>query len=143
MSETWLTYSEAATAIGTSSEAVRQKSIREQWPRRRRHDGKAQVLIDLETQKPRAVRSPPAEQASEQSAEQGKVAALEAQIVVLKEAVAEAKAACEHHRLDAAAARNRLDEILAELMDVSKRMVEQAAEHSAYRRRAWWKRLMG
>jgi hypothetical protein len=139
MSETWLTYSEAAMALGTSPEAVRQKSIREHWHRQRRNDGKTQVLIDLEAQKPRAPRKRP----DIQSDEQGKVAALEAHVAALKEAVANAEAAGEHHRLDVATTRNRLDEMIAELVDMSKRMAEQAADHNAYRRRPWWKRLAG
>ena len=143
MSETWLTYSEAATALGTSPEAVRQKSIREHWRRQRGNEGKTQVLIDLEAQKSRVPRKRPVKQANVQSDEQGKVAALEAHVAALKEAVANAKAAGEHHRLDAATTRNRLDEMIAELVDMSKRMAEQAANHNAYRRRPWWKRLAG
>jgi hypothetical protein len=143
MSETWLTYSEAAMALGTSSEAVRQKSIREHWHRQRGSDGKTQVLIDLETQKPRATRKRPAKQANVQSDEQVKIAALEAHVSALKEAVANAEAAGEHHRHDVATTRNRLDEMIAELVDMSKRMAEQAADHNAYRRRPWWKRLAG
>jgi hypothetical protein len=143
MSETWLTYSEAAAALGTSPEAVRQKSIREHWHRQRRNDGKTQVLIDLEAQKPRAPRKRPAKQANIQPDEQGKVAALEAHVAALKEAVANAEAAGEHHRHDAATTHNRLDEMIAELVDMSKRMAEQAADHNAYRRRSWWKRLAG
>jgi hypothetical protein len=143
MSETWLTYSEAAMALGTSPEAVRQKSIREHWPRQPRNDGKTQVLIDLEAQKLRAPRKRPTKQANVQSDEQGKVAALEAHIAALKEAVANAEAAGENHRLEAATTRNRLDEMIAELVDMTKRMAEQASDHSAYRRRPWWKRLAG
>jgi uncharacterized coiled-coil protein SlyX len=143
MSETWLTYSEAATAIGTSAEAIRQKSIREQWRRRRRPDGKTMVLIDLAAEKPRAPKNRPAERPNVRAEEQGKIAALEAQMAVLKEALAEAKAATEHHRLEAATTRNRLDEMIAELVDVTKRMAEQAAEHNAFRRSPWWRRLMG
>jgi hypothetical protein len=143
MSESWLTYSEAAAAIGTSPEAVRQKSIREHWRRQRRKDGKTQVLIDLETQKPSVPRKHPAKQVNVRPDEQGKVAALEAQVEALKEAVARAEAASDHHRLEASTTRNRLDEMIAELVDMSKRMAEQAADHNAYRRRPWWKRLAG
>jgi hypothetical protein len=143
MSETWLTYSEAAAALGTSPEAVRQKSIREHWPRQPRNDGKTQVLIDLEAQKPRTPRKRPAKQANVQSDEQVKIAALEAHVAILKEAAANAEAAGEHHRLEAATTRNRLDEMIAELVDMSKRMAEQAADHNAYRQRPWWKRLAG
>ncbi len=112
MSATWLTYSDAATAIGTSPEAIRQKSIREQWRRRRRPDGKTMVLIDLAAEKPRA----PKKQAIVQPSVRSEVgnAALEAQVAVLKEALAEAKATAEHHRLEAATARNRLDEMIKE-----------------------------
>ena len=35
------------------------------------------------------------------------------------------------------------DEMIAELVDMSKRMADQAATHSAYRRRPWWQRLAG
>ncbi len=143
MSETWLTYSEAATALGTSPEAVRQKSIREHWPRQPRNDVKTQVLIDLEAQKPRTPRKRPAKQVNVQPDEQGKVATLEAQAAALKEAVTRAEAASDHHRLEASTTRSRLDEMIAELVDMSKRMADQAADHNAYRRRPWWKRLAG
>src|SRR6266436_2921411 len=75
MSESWLTYSEAAAAIGTSPEAVRQKSIREHWRRQRRKDGKTQVLIDLKAQKPSVPRKHPAKQVNVRPDKQGKVAA--------------------------------------------------------------------
>ena len=87
MSESWLTYSEAAAAIGTSPEAIRQKSIREHWRRQRRKDGKTQVLIDLKAQKPSVPRKRPAKQENVRPDEQGKVATLEAQVAALKEAV--------------------------------------------------------
>jgi hypothetical protein len=121
-------------------ESVRRKSAREHWPRRREDDGMTQALIDSE--KPRALGRPPAKQANARP-EEGKIAALEAHVATLKEAVSKAEAAGEHHRLDAVTTRNRLDEMIAELVDMSKRLAEQAADHSAYRRRPWWKRFVG
>ena len=97
----------------------------------------------MEAQQPRAPRKRPTKQANVQPDEQGKIAVFEPQIAALKEAVANAETAGEHHRLDVATTRNRLDEMIAELVDMSKRMAEQAADHNAYRQRPWWKRLAG
>jgi hypothetical protein len=48
MAEEWLTYSDLAERLGVSSEAARQKAIRQRWPRRTANDGKAQVRVDVE-----------------------------------------------------------------------------------------------
>jgi hypothetical protein len=130
-----------STYSARQAESVRQKSIGVHWRRQRGNDGKIQ-LLNLETHGSRAPGKSQAKQASIR-AKEGKIAALEAHVVTLKEAVAKAEAAGEHHRVDAVTTRNRLDEMIAELVDMSKRMAEQAADHCAYRRRPWWKRLVG
>ena len=48
MAEEWLTYSDLGERLGISSEAARQKAIRDRWPRRLAEDGRAQVQVDIE-----------------------------------------------------------------------------------------------
>jgi hypothetical protein len=61
----WLTYADAASRFGVSSEAVRQIAIRRKWPRRRPNDnpfGPVQVLIPLDAAvKPRTPVQHPSE----------------------------------------------------------------------------------
>jgi hypothetical protein len=51
MAETWLKYSDLASALGITPEAARQKAIRGRWRRQRGNDGKALVLVDLEVER--------------------------------------------------------------------------------------------
>ena len=80
------------------------------------------------------------------------VGALEAQIATLEEAVTKAEALGEQRRREAETAAKQADDLVAELIamtselvEISKRMAEQAAatekvraEFDAYRSRTWW-----
>jgi chromosome segregation ATPase len=145
VAETWLTYRELAQALGISAEAARQKSIRARWQRQRGNDGKARILVDLETEK---AAHTPRRRPDEHPDERRTFAALEAHITTLKEAVAKAEALGEQHRQEAEMASKRVDHLVTELVGMSMRMAEQTAaadrvraEFDAYRARPWWRRL--
>jgi t-SNARE complex subunit (syntaxin) len=74
-----------------------------------------------------------------------RVEALEAHIVTLKEALANAEAVGGHWRQQAETAAKRVDDLVADLVDISKRMTEQTAamdklrvDFDDYRSRSWW-----
>ena len=145
VTETWLTYRELAQALGISPEAARQKAIRARWQRQRGNDGKARILVDLETEK---AAHTPRRRPDERPDERRTFEALEAHITTLKEAVAKAEALGERHRQEAEMASKRVDHLVTELVEMSMRMAEQTAvadrvrtEFDAYRARPWWRRL--
>jgi flagellar biosynthesis chaperone FliJ len=72
--------------------------------------------------------------------------ALESHIATLKGNIAKAEALIEQQHREVEAARKRLDEMVAELVAMSKMMAGQSAaidsaraELAAYQSRAWWK----
>ena len=152
MAEAWITYQQLAAALGISTQAARQKAIRQHWRRQRGNDGKALVLVDLEAAKASHVARDvqPSVQADVQEYERRTVEALDAHIVTLKEMVAKAEATGEQHRTEAVDLRKRLDKAVADLADMAKLMADHAssrerlvAELEAYRARPWWKRIAG
>jgi hypothetical protein len=151
MAETWLTYADLAKALGITPEAARQKAIRGRWRRQRGNDGKALVLVDVEAEK--ATHSPrrrPDEQLAGRPDDPRTIAALESHIATLKGNIAKAEAFTEQQHGEVEATRKRLDEMVAELVAMSKMMAGQSAaadsaraELAAYRSRSWWKRIAG
>jgi hypothetical protein len=49
MSETWMSYREAAAKLGSSVGTVRKRALRGRWPRQAGNDGKARILVPDET----------------------------------------------------------------------------------------------
>ena len=149
MAEAWLTYRELAQALDISPEAARQKAIREHWRRQRGNDGKARILVDVETEKAaHTARRRLDKHLNEHPDERRTFEALEAHIATLKEFVAKAEALGEQHRQEAETAGKRVDHLLAELVGMSIQMAEQTAvadrlrtAFDAYRARRWWRRL--
>jgi len=144
MAETWLTYADLAKALAITPEAARQKAIRGRWRRQRGNDGKALVLVDVEAEK--ATHSPrrrPDEQLAGRPDDPRTIAALESHIATLKGNIAKAEAFTEQQHGEVEATRKRLDEMVAELVAMSKMMAGQSAavdsaraELAAYRSRS-------
>lgn len=117
MAEEWLTYSELAERLGVSSEAARQKAIRQRWPRRTANDGKAQVRVDVEDVKATMpMRRPKDEPPSDDRPTPDDplsnpqiLAALGAHIETLKAMVAKAESIADLERERADAERARAD----------------------------------
>jgi hypothetical protein len=149
MAETWLKYSDLANALGITPEAARQKAIRGRWRRQRGNDGKALVLVDLEAERASHVsRKRPDEHLAGRPDERRTIEALESHIATLKGDIAKSDALSEQRRGDVEAERKRLDEMVAELVALSKLLAEQSAavenaraELAAYRTSPWWTRL--
>jgi hypothetical protein len=149
MAETWLKYSDLANALGITPEAARQKAIRGRWRRQRGNDGKALVLVDLEAERASHVsRKRPDEHLAGRLDERRTIEALESHIATLKGDIAKGEALAEQRRGDFEAERKRLDDMVAELVALSKLLAEQSAaadnaraELAAYRTLPWWRRL--
>ena len=130
MSDTWLTYAEAAEKLGTSVEAVRQRAIRGRWQRTAGNDGKARIrLPDGErTPSERAPRTPVQPPPSDRTDVERLVAALEAHNETLKGELAGVRA-----------------ELMTEKARADKAMADyvRLAEQLAAVRPPWWRRVVG
>jgi hypothetical protein len=119
MAEEWFTYSELGERLTISPEAVRQKAIRQRWPRRTANDGKTQVRVDLQDvvatmpqrrpKEPSDTRPTPDQPPVCPPSDTRTVEALESHIATLKEMVAKAEALAEQYRERAQGERQRAD----------------------------------
>jgi hypothetical protein len=129
MSDTWLTYAEAAERLGTTVEAVRQRAIRGRWKRTQGNDGRARLMLPDGERTPseRAPRTPVQTPPSERTDVERLVAALEAHNETLKGELAGARA-----------------ELLAERVRADKAVADyvRLAEQLAAARTPWWRRVM-
>ena len=121
---------EAAAALGTNPEAVRQRAIGAH--RRPANNGKARIPLDVDAQKDKAApRKPP----DVQPADARTITTLEACIADLRSLLAKAEER-------AAEERARCDRLLAETLTASARAAHLEGEVRALRSRLapWWRR---
>jgi hypothetical protein len=138
MAKDELTYSEAvraaaaeaAAALGTNPEAVRQRAIRAH--RRPGNNGKARVPLDVDAQKDKAALRKPRDV---QPADARTITTLEACIADLRSLLAKAEER-------AAEERSRCDRLLAETLVANARAARLEGELTALRSRPapWWQR---
>jgi hypothetical protein len=138
MAKDELTYSEAvraaaaeaAAALGTNPEAVRQRAIRAH--RRPGNNGKARVPLDVDAQKDKAALRKPRDV---QPADARTITTLEACIADLRSLLAKAEER-------AAEERSRCDRLLAETLIANARAARLEGELTALRSRPapWWQR---
>jgi hypothetical protein len=138
MAKDELTYSEAvraaaaeaAAALGTNPEAVRQRAIRAH--RRPGNNGKARVPLDVDAQKDKAALRKPRDV---QLADARTITTLEACIADLRSLLAKAEER-------AAEERSRCDRLLAETLVANARAARLEGELTALRSRPapWWQR---
>jgi hypothetical protein len=151
MAESWLTYADLAKALCITPEAARQKAIRSRWRRQRGNDGKALILVDVEAEK--ATHTPRRrldEHPAGRPDDPRTIVALESHIATLKGNIAKAEALTDQQHGEVEATRKRLDEMVTELVALSKLLAAQSAaadsaraELAAHRSRSWWKRIVG
>lgn len=168
MAEEWLTYSELGERLGVSSEAARQKAMRLRLRKQPGNDGKVRVWVDWEevaaSTTARRLKDEENDEptADEQPWDERTIAALEAHIESLREAVKRGETAfhAERARADqerdrADTERSRVDELLRQVAELAaetgqradndRRTAEELAhlrkELAAHKSRPWWKRL--
>jgi hypothetical protein len=138
MAKDGLTYSEAvraaaaeaAAALGTSPEVVRQRAIRAS--RQSGNDSKARVLLDVDAEKDKAA---PRKRPDVQPADARTITTLEASIADLRSLLAKAEER-------AADERSRCDRLIAETLAANARAAHLEGELTALRSRPapWWRR---
>jgi hypothetical protein len=121
---------EAAAALGTSPEVVRQRAIRAS--RQSGNDSKARVLLDVDAEKDKAA---PRKRPDVQPADARTITTLEASIADLRSLLAKAEER-------AADERSRCDRLIAETLAANARAAHLEGELTALRSRPapWWRR---
>jgi hypothetical protein len=151
----WLTYREAAKALGSNIEAVRQRAIRSRWPRTVGNDKRARIQIpegltipvregNEGTSRKDGDREP--RKGNDRANDGPLIKALEANIALLREQLSTTEA-----RLAAADAREArfVADLEAERAQTAKAIEAFAAladrldQLAAERSRPWWRRLAG
>ncbi len=129
MSDRWLTYVDAARALGLSVEGIRQRARREHWRKQLGNDGKALVLVPNDTTRLPAEQSPndqapnrPATARQPADNDVAELAVLRAKVTELESRAAELRSDLEREREQAA-------RVQAELRaDTNRERTERLAE---------------
>lgn len=146
--DTWLTYSEAGERFGVSAEAIRQRAIRGNWPRRQNNEGQTTVRLPegvIIRPKPK---KRPVERANERpvehpyerpeksldSASERLVAALEAHVATLKAELEYARAELEAERQAALTAIRDYERVMREMASMKGHAVPAGPSEAAVKR---------
>jgi hypothetical protein len=158
MAEQWLDYRQLGELWKMSPEAARTRARRGNYQRRVGNQGQAEVLVDLDApvRRPRPPRSggqsqttsplptPDAATPPAATAEAlGAIAALEAHVVTLKAALAQAEALASDRGREVAVERERVADLTAQLLRLTTELLDARKPAEAAPRRSWWQRLTG
>ena len=169
MTDRWLTYADAAQALGMTTESVRQRARREHWRKQLGNGGKALILVPGDAEPlpvgdtgedaavPRPVKRP----------EPDTAAILQARITEMESRANELRADLERERSERSQERDRAEKLVGEVADLATRLAKALEEAGASRAEAaglaaqltdakadreawhqaavkpWWRRLVG
>ncbi len=143
-SDRWMTYADAAQALGMTSESLRQRARREHWRKMLGNDGRALVLVSADT-----ARNPITLPADDTATTQGDAAAVQPEtqsdtdrvITALRERIAdldaratELRADIERERAERHQERGRSEKLVSEVADLA-RQLATAVEDAGARER--------
>lgn len=142
MADQWMSYADAASALGMSAEGVRQKARREAWRRQIGNDGKALILVPGDTS-----RLPPDDAAGDRAngrtvtgrtpaGRNADLEALQTRIVELHADLERERAERDRERSERLTERERADRLAGELTDILRQfatMAEEAKEAAVQR----------
>lgn len=145
MSDTWLTYAEAAERLGVTVEAARQRAIRGRWQRMQGNDGRARVrLPDGErTPSERTSRSPVQTPPSDRTVAERLTGALEAHIDTLKGELAAERGRTVDALAQLAAEKLRADQAVADYVRLAAEYRSRVDELIEAHARPWWRKIVG
>jgi hypothetical protein len=168
MTDQWFTYSEAATALGMTTESVRQRARREHWRKQLGNDGKARILVPSDTDRVPtgdtpgdAIGEAPASRPVKRPDPDTVVTTLQVRIAEMEARGAELRADLERERGERLQERDRAERLVGEVADLARQLaiVTQEAgarerdlqvrintterELAEIRARPWWRRLVG
>ena len=161
MSDQWMSYTDAATALGMTPESVRQRARREHWRKQLANDGRAMILVPSDTS-----RSPPGDAADDAPAPRPvkrpesdtALATLQARFAEMEARVRDLAAEVDRERGERLQERDRSERLVGEVATLARQLAATvqeaatqerlraetlAAELDTLRSRPWWRRLVG
>lgn len=167
-SDAWMTYIEAAAALGMTVESVRQRARREGWRRTLGNDGKARVQLPLDTARvpagddnDNASAPRPRHRPEPDTAHTALIEAHRAQIATLEARAVELRVDLDRERDERVEERARAERLVDEVASLARdlavmtsaaadrervlqdRATAAEAELVSVRARSWWRRLAG
>lgn len=167
----WLTYADAASALGMTTESVRQRARREHWRKQLGNDGKALILVPGDADRipsGDALDDAPASRPVKRPDTDPINAALQARITEMESRASELRGDLDREHAERLQERDRAERLVGEVAELARqlaRVAEEAgererglhgriaaaetdaaqvrAELSALRARPWWRRLAG
>lgn len=137
-STVWMSYAEAAEALGISAASVKQKARRGRWPRQVGNDGKARVAVPSDLLQVKGATTPPTTPPTS--------AVTTPPVNPVHEALARLEAECAGLRELVEAERRRADSEARRAEAQAEYAAAVAADRDAWRalaERSWWRRLVG
>lgn len=122
MSDQWLTYVDAANALGMSVEGLRQRARREQWRRQLGNDGKALVLVPGDTARRPSTEAPGNQEDDQAVTKRASAGRAPGEIEVLQERIRDLRADLERERQERQQERERADRLTNDLSESNRRL---------------------
>lgn len=123
----WFSYADAAAALGMTPESVRQRARREHWRKQLGNDGKALILVPVETDRipardtdgdapaPRPVKRPESDTA---------LAVLQARLIEMEARAAELRVDADRERAERLKERERAEELTTEVASLARLLAQ-------------------
>ena len=164
----WLSYADAAAALGMTPESVRQRARREHWRKQLGNGGRALILVPADTS-----RTPPGDTdgdapVSRPVKRDPTLVALQARLAEMESRTTELRADVERERSERLRERERADRLTDEVASLARQLAQAVgdagaretelrnaanqsaveagkarAELAAWKARPWWRRLAG
>ncbi len=129
MSDQWLSYADAAKALGMTPESVRQRARREAWRRQIGNDGRALILVPMDTARIPAGDTPGNPPASRPALRPERdTAVLRAQLQEIEARAAELRSDLERERTERLQERERADRLASEITDLARQLAKITEE---------------
>jgi hypothetical protein len=145
--ERWMTYADAAAALGMTAESLRQRARREHWRKTLGNDGRALVLLPAD-----ADRVPPGDTPGDTAddapasrpakrPDPDTASALQARIIEMESRAAELRLDLDRERTERLQERERAEKLVGEVAELA-RQLARIAEEAAARERALQQQLV-
>jgi DNA repair exonuclease SbcCD ATPase subunit len=127
----WLTYADAAAALGMTAESIRQRARREHWRKQLGNDGKALILVPMDADRVPAgdtADEPPAPRPVKRPDTDSINTALQARISEMESRANELRADLERERADRLQERDRAEKLVGEVADLARQLARVVDE---------------
>lgn len=137
----WMTYADAAAALGMTTESLRQRARREHWPKQLGNTGKALVLVSADTARNTGgdaaddtAGDTPASRPVKRPEADSTAAALQARIAEMESRANELRGDLERERSERLQERDRAEKLVGEVADLARQLARLTEEAGARER---------